>query len=277
MTWHADAAFLDRYARGQLDDLGAASVEAHVTRCAECRQAAAAYVDHRALAEIKLGLDERLDAPRAGRLVRWLTAVGVPDHDARLIAGSLSLEASWCAASLVALCFALLATAAGSSRASLGLFLVVAPLAPLAGVALAFGRRVDPTFEIAQSSPMPSVRILLVRALAVVGLTLPVLVVLSLVFGTVLAFAWLLPALALAAAALAAGTWVRLTHAAIGLTVLWVGIATVGFSGASRATAEAFARSDLAFQWPGQLLCGLLAAVSLALLSARRHSYEVTR
>jgi hypothetical protein len=277
MTWHADAAVLDRYARGQLDDLDAASVEAHVTRCPQCRQAVAVHVDHRALAEIKLGLDDRLDAPRPERLVRWLSAVGVPDHDARLIAGSLSLEASWCAASLIAMCFALLAATTGSSRASLGLFLVVAPLVPLAGVGLAFGRRVDPTFEIAQSCPMPSVRILLVRALAIVGLTVPVLVLLSLLFGTVLAFAWLLPALALAAAALAAGTWVRLTHAAIGLTVLWVGIATIGFSGASRATAEVFARSDVAFQWRGQLLCAVLAVVSLAVLSARRHSYEVAR
>ena len=232
MTWHADTAVLDRYARGQLDDIDAASVEAHVTRCSQCRQTVAAHVNHRALAEIKLGLDERLDAPRPGWVVRWLTVIGVPDHDARLIAGSLSLEASWCAASLVAMCFALLAATAGSSRASLGLFLVVAPLVPLAGVALAFGRRVDPTFEIAQSCPMPTIRILLVRALAIVGLTVPVLVVLSLAFGTVLAFAWLLPAIALAAAALAAGTWVRLTHAAIGLTALWVGIATVSFSGA---------------------------------------------
>lgn len=277
MTWHADTAVLDRYARGQLDDIDAASVEAHVTRCAQCRQAVAVHVDQRALAAIKLGLDDRLDAARAGWLVRGLTAIGVPDHDARLIAGSLSLEASWCVASLAAMCFALLAATAGSSRASLGLFLVVAPLVPLVGVALAFGRRVDPTFEIAQSCPTPSIRILLVRALAVVGLTVPLLVVLSLPFGTVLAFAWLLPTLALAAIALAAGTWVRLTHAAIGLAVLWAGFATVAFSGASRATAEAFARSDIAFQWSGQLLCAALAVVSLAVLAARRHSYEVAR
>jgi hypothetical protein len=276
MTWHADTAVLDRYSRGQLDDIAAASVESHVTRCARCRQAVAAHVDHHALAEIKLGLDDRLDAPRPGWLVRSLTAVGVPEHDASLIAGSLSLEASWCAASLVAVCFALLAATA-SSRASLGLFLVVAPLVPLAGVALAFGRRVDPTFEIAQSCPMPSVRILLVRALAVLGLTVPVLLVLSLPFGTALAFAWLLPAVAMAAAALAAGTWVRLTHAAVGLTALWITIATVGFSGASRATTEAFARSDVAFRWSGQLLCGVLAVVSLAVLSARRDNYEVAR
>ena len=277
MTWHADTALLDRYACGELDDIAAASVEAHVTRCAQCRQAAAAHIDAGALAEIKLGLDDRLDAPRRGWVVRGLTAIGVPDHDASLIAGSLSLETSWCAASLIALCFALLAATTGSSRVSLGLFLVLAPLVPLAGVALAFGRRVDSTFEIAQSCPMPSIRVLLVRALAVVGLTVPLLVVLSLPFGTTLAFAWLLPAIAMAAAALAAGTWVRLTHAAIGLTVLWVGIASVGFSGASRATAAAFARSDVAFRWWGQVLCGALAVVSLAVLSARRHSYEVAR
>jgi hypothetical protein len=277
MTWHADTAVLDRYARGQLDDIHAASVEAHVTRCAQCRQAAAAVVDRRALTAIKLRLDDRLDDPRPGRLVRGLTAIGVPDRDARLIAGSLSLETSWCAASLVAVCFALLAASAHSSRVALGLFLVIAPLVPLVGVALAFGRRADPAFEIAQSCPTSGFRIVLVRALAVVTMTVPVLVVLSLPFGTILAFAWLLPAAAMAAVALAAGTWVRLVHAAMGLTVLWALVATVAFSGAPRTTAEAFARRDVAFHWSGQLLCAALVVVSLAVVSARRHNYEVAR
>jgi len=277
MTWHADAGLLDRYARGDLGDLEAASVEAHVTSCAQCRRLTAPYADHRALDQIKQSIDERLDAPRFDRALRCLGRAGVTDRDTRLLAGSLSLEASWCSASLVALCFALLASTAGFSRMSLGLFLAVAPLVPLAGVGLAFGRRFDPTFEIALASPMPTVRILLVRAVAILGLTLPVLVLLSVPFGIALAFAWLLPALALAAATLAAGTFIPLSHAASGVAVLWVLGASAALADAPRTTAEALARSNIAFQGRGQLLCAVLAVVSVAVLAARHHSYEVTR
>jgi hypothetical protein len=199
----------------------------------------------------------------------------VTDRDARLVAGSLALEASWCAASLVAVSFALLAANVGPSRTSLTLFLIVAPLAPLAGVALAFGRRIDPTFEIAQASPIPSIRVLLIRALAILGLTIPVLLMLSVPFGRVLAFGWLLPALALAAGALAAGTFVPLTAAAAGLAGLWVVGAVFSLSEAHRRTADAFAGRFVMLQWQGQLLCAVVAVVSLAVLAARRHSYEV--
>ena len=41
MTWHADTGLLHRYARGELGDVAAASVEAHVTACPTCRQLAA--------------------------------------------------------------------------------------------------------------------------------------------------------------------------------------------------------------------------------------------
>jgi hypothetical protein len=277
MTWHADAGLLDRYARGDLGDVEAASVEAHVTGCDQCRRMTAPYADHRALEQIKQSIDEHLDAPRIGRAQLSLERIGLNDRDARLLAGSLSLETSWCAASLITLCFALLAANLGSSRTSLALFLVVAPLVPLAGVAFAFGRRVDPTFEIALSCPLPQARILMVRTVAIVGLALPVLVLLSVPFGVAVAFAWLLPALALAAATLAAGTFIPLSHAAGGLAVLWMLGASAALADAPRTTAEAFARSNIAFQGHGQVLCAVLAVVSLAVLAARHHSYEVTR
>jgi hypothetical protein len=276
MTWHADAALLDRYAQGDLGDVEAASLEAHVTGCDQCRRLTAPYADHGAVERIKERLDERLDAPRLSRAQLSLERIGLNDRDARLVAGSLSLEASWCAASLITLCFALLAANLGSSRTSLALFLVVAPLVPLAGVAFAFGRRVDPTFEIALSCPLPQVRILMVRTVAIVGLALPVLVLLSVPFGSALAFAWLLPALALAAAALAIGTFLPLTHAAAGLAVIWIVGASVGLTGAPRTSAEAFARSHAVFQWSGQVLCLLLAVAALAVFAVRHRSYEVT-
>ena len=50
-------------------------------------------------------------------------------------------------------------------------FLVLAPLLPLAGVAAAYGRDVDPTYEIGLAAPMRSFGLLLVRALAVLATT----------------------------------------------------------------------------------------------------------
>lgn len=277
MTWHADAAVLDRYARGRSSDIEAASIEAHVTHCPDCRRLAAVHVDQRELSAIKRQLDEQVDEPRTDWSMRWLSAIGIADRDARLISGSLALETSWFVACLVAMAFAALATGVVSDGRALVLFLVIAPLVPLAGVALAFGRRADPAFEIAQACPTPSIRLLLVRSLAVIGVTIPVLLALSVPFGSGRAFVWLLPALGLAAAALAAGTFVPLTHAGVGLAVLWCTITGLTLSGASRATAEAFSRDHVAYRSSGQLLCVVLAAISLAVLAARRHRYEETR
>ena len=110
---------------------------------------------------------------------------------------SLSLAGSWLAASAVALAFAALATAAGSERAGFAAFLVIAPLVPMAGVALAFGPGLDPTYQITVAAPVSTARIVMLRSLAVVGAALPVIVALSVALPgwSALAFAWLLPAL----------------------------------------------------------------------------------
>ena len=49
------------------------------------------------------------------------------------------------------------------------LFLLVAPLLPLAGVAAAYGPLVDPAYELALAAPLGSLRLLLLRAVAVVA------------------------------------------------------------------------------------------------------------
>jgi ABC-2 type transport system ATP-binding protein len=63
--------------------------------------------------------------------------------------------------------------AAHQSSRGLAFFLIVAPMLPLAGVAVAFGPGVDPTYEIGLASPMRSLRLLLVRAAAVLATTAP--------------------------------------------------------------------------------------------------------
>ena len=277
MTWHADTVALDRYARGVLSDIDAASIEAHVTTCAECRQLAVARVDRDALDRIKHGVDDRLDAPPVPWAPRLLMRTGVSDRDAWLVAGTLSMEAAWCVASLLAVCFAVVASNATSNVSSLAVFLVVAPLAPLVGIAVSFGRRVDPTFEIARACPTPAMRILLVRAVAILGVTIPVLAVVSAFFLEALAFGWLLPAFALATATLAVGTFVPLFHAAAGFGVLWVVGAIVALSDAPRTTAETFARAYVMFRGTGQFLSVVIIVAALATLAIRRSSFEVNR
>lgn len=277
MTWHADAVILDRYVRGDLGDVAAASVEAHVTGCEHCLSLAVQRADSGAVGRIKAGLDEQLDAPPVGWTQRVMDRVGVNDRDARLVAGALSLQTSWCAASLLVICFALATAALGPNGTSLAIFLAVAPLVPLASIAAAFGPRVDPTFELTQASPMPAVRVVLVRALSVLALTVPLLVAFSLPFGQPRAFGWLLPALALVTATLAAGTFVPLTTAAAGLAGLWVVGVAIAVSTAPRLTAEALARNIVVLRWSGQLTCAAVAAISLAMLAARHHTYEVPR
>ncbi|MEV5047491.1 hypothetical protein AB0N20_23360 [Streptomyces griseoincarnatus] len=84
-------------------------------------------------------------------------------------------------------------------------FLALAPLLPLAGVALSYGPRMDPTYEMAVVAPMHGFRLLMIRTVAVLaaGLGLNGLATLALPGYGLLALSWLLPALALTATALA--------------------------------------------------------------------------
>jgi hypothetical protein len=69
---------------------------------------------------------------------------------------------------------ALAACTAGVDERFLRIFLVVAPLGPLAGVAVAFAGGLDPTREIGLAAPYSGLRLLLVRTAAVVAVTVPI-------------------------------------------------------------------------------------------------------
>lgn len=85
------------------------------------------------------------------------------------------------------------------------LFLALAPLLPLAGVALSYGPALDPTYEMAVVAPMHGFRLLMIRTVAVLGVVLGLngLATLALPAYGLRALAWLLPALALTATGLA--------------------------------------------------------------------------
>jgi hypothetical protein len=103
------------------------------------------------------------------------------------------------------------------------------PPAPLAGVALAFGPKVDPTHEVALAAPIDGFRLFLVRALTVVGASTLVLLLASLLVPTGGAHrvAWLLPSLAATSVTMALATRFDPRLAAGGVAVAWIAVVTI--------------------------------------------------
>lgn len=279
MTWHLDPASVRRYRDGELAVSQFASVDAHLAACADCRAVVAVEADVVVLSRVKAAIDDRLDTPRVSPVERGLCAVGVSPAAARVMWVSLSLTSSWIAASAVVLAFVAVAATSGADKAGLAAFLVLAPLVPMAGVALAFGPAFDPAHQITVASPMPTLRIVLLRSLAVVGAVLPVMLVLSLALPgwSPTAVAWLLPSLAMGGASLALGTVVPVGRAAAALAGLWLVGATAALSGAPRSSAEAFVEGFAAFRPAGQVVSLLVVVVSATVVTVRQTSFETLR
>ena len=229
MTWHVEPKMMEAYAHGVADDPRAFSIETHLMVCETCRAGLAVHVDRRILDDLWTRVNDTVRRPTSGPVERLIVALGFPNHTARLLGATRSLSLSWFLAIAVALTFAV--AAAHSSARGLIVFLVVAPLLPLAGVAAAYGPGVDPTYEIGLASPMPSFSLLLIRAAAVLVAT----VLLGAIAAVALpelnwtAVAWLLPALGLVTAALALATFVAPLPAATIVAVAWIGVTATGF------------------------------------------------
>jgi putative zinc finger protein len=271
-TWHADPDVLSRYAAETLDDVRAASLEAHLLTCERCREALVPLTANADLDDIWRGIETALDAPRPG-IVEWLLLhVGVGDDVARLLAATTSLRLSWLLAEAFALGTAALAAhaAAGTVRATatLFVFLALAALVPVVGVAAAFGPGVDPSYEIGIAAPMRSDRLLFIRAAAVLGASLAIAGIAALVLpgtGWTLAL-WLAPALGLSLATLALATVLRPISAALTVGLAWVVLAAV--------TAATSADPMTVFRAGGQLLFLGLTASSSLVIACRHAAYE---
>lgn len=203
---------------------------------------------------------------RGTRLERLLRRAGVPDHVARLLTATPSFRWSWLGAAASAVAFAGGAASTGP-RATFA-FLVVAPLLPLGGVALAYGPWSDPMTDLSQAAPMSSARLLLIRAAAVlatcgaaVGVTVAFVPAVELP-----AFAWILPSLGLTLATLALSTFLPVHLAAGAVTAGWVVTVVV-----SEHTADV---PYAAFRGPGQISFFVLAVGSSSVLAWRRERLE---
>jgi len=203
-----------------------------------------------------------LDAPVPSRTERILRRAGFSSATARLVAATPALRRSWAAALAVVVLIGL--GAAGEDPANISAMLVLAPLVPVLGVALAYGPSVDPVHEIGLATPIRGLRLLAIRSVTVVAVAVSVLASSVLVSPAAnsLAFVWLLPALALTSIAVGAMTFTTPRRAVAGVSVGWAVLVVV----VQTATAD-----SLAVFGAGMQLGSLVAVVIAAGVITKRH------
>ena len=208
-----------------------------------------------------------LDAPRPSAVERALRRARVPGHVARLVVATPALRRAWYLSVAVAVLVGLGSSQPGD-RGSLFTLLVLAPSLPVLGVALAYGPAADPSHEVQLATPMRGLRLVLIRAVTVVGCTIVLVGVPTLLSeqarGAVVL--WLLPALGLTGASLAAMTWLSPRRAATGVSVVWfVVVAAVEVAGSGELAA---------FGPAGQLVTLVAAVAGGAVAFGRREAFD---
>jgi hypothetical protein len=221
MTTHPTLDVIARYAGGGagLDEATVWTVEVHLERCADCRArlAGSSTDDTRALLErVATGLDREVAGtvparrPRRWSAVqrRWLVWTLVP----------------WLTMTVAVLGCAVLLESLRPDLPSL--VLLLAPVAPLPGVAVAWSRRADPAWELIAGTPAAGATMLLRRTAGVLAVVIPALVLAGFRTGTSLAMV-LLPCLAFTTATIALGALIGVRLAAIGLASAWTIVVVV--------------------------------------------------
>lgn len=266
--WHLDEDILHRYVTGVAPPALAASVEAHVVRCAACRQRMVPAVELPRLDRIWAEVVERVDAPVPAPVERLLLRLGIRDDTARLLAATPTMRGAWFASVVAVLTFAL--TSAHATERGIVVFLALAPLLPVAGVAAAFSPRTDPVHEVAAASPYSCFRLLVIRSAAVLTATVLLAAAAAVLLPGApwLAVAWLLPALALTAGTLALSTWLEPLYSALALATVWIGVT---------APALVPGRDPLLAVRPGaQLVCFIVLLAALATVAVRRNALSLS-
>ncbi|MER6439271.1 zf-HC2 domain-containing protein [Streptomyces sp. NPDC001185] len=203
-----------------------------------------------------------------------------------------ALRGAWTGAVLLVALGALALAYGGGSGSARPLLLAVAPVVPVAGVALSYGRYADPLHEIVATSPSGGLRLLLTRTAAVLAVSVPLLTAAGLLLPAAgprlpqspAAAAWLLPGLALTLAALALSgfTNCRTGSAVVGggwLLALTAPVLTAGGPGPAATGPGVTARlsQQLSLYFTGastQWGWAAAAALCALLLTARRTAYD---
>jgi Putative zinc-finger len=224
--WHIPAPTLQAWVDGTAAPAASASVEQHLVGCERCRTAVAATVGAAPSPEqdpVWMAIRESIETPKPGLVGSALARLGVRESEALLLSAAPSLTGAWLGGLTAVLVFAAVA-AAFAPIAGLGLFLVLAPLAPTAGVAAAYGGEADPTHELTLAAPYSKARLLLLRTAIVVATCVPLTMLAAIPLSGPwwVAVVWLLPAAAFVLVTLAAATYAPPVYAATGVAVLWV-------------------------------------------------------
>ncbi|MFJ8851763.1 zf-HC2 domain-containing protein [Streptomyces sp. NPDC102437] len=301
--WHVSEELAGRYAAGSVPETVAWSVEKHVEACGGCAARLSAAVRARpeagaALAAVRAGVlaavaaegvsveEVPAEGASAGEPARGarLRFPGAATRAGRLLwAAGPALRGPWLLALvLVAVGAVALAYGAGggAGEAVRPLLLVVAPVLPLAGVALSYGRHADPMHEITAATPSGGVRLLLTRTAAVLAVSIPALTLAGAALpasaGRPGAAAWLLPGLAMTLAALALGSYVGCRTGATSVAVAWAAAVVLpAFAASPPASVAAAASAARYFAGPAaQAGWAAGALVCAALLAVRRRSFD---
>lgn len=266
--WHVAQEELRRYAAGRCTPPWLWSTEAHLAACDLCRERLTEVAGPELIGVGWSRLDAALDAPIPGRVERLLARLGVADHTARLLTATPALRLSWLAAIASALAFSAVAAVLSDRLSSPIVFLALAPLLPLAGIAASFGPRVDPTYEIALVAPLDTFRLLLLRCAAVLTTTsaLSAAVALALPRYGLAALGWFLPSLTLTLLSLALTPRLGPVTATTTVAAGWVVVLA--------ATVRPDTGASIVFGFGGQLTSVAASALAAAAVLRLRPRFE---
>ena len=230
--WHAGPELLSRYVAGALDAVTGASVEQHVTRCETCRKAVVPLLEPQLVERTWAGIRDAVERPPLPYPLRLARRCGLPEPTAVLLAAAASLRGAWLVGAFLSVSFATLA-AHLSGGTALAPFLLVAPLAPVLGVAAAYGPRQDPLEVLVAIAPFGRTRVIMLRTIAVLVSVLPVTALLGLAVPGPpwLAAAWLGPALALVPVLLALAGFVGPRAGAAVVSLGWSSVVVASTRG----------------------------------------------
>jgi hypothetical protein len=226
MSWHLEQHTWEAYAAGRLDPVAEASVDAHVTECAQCRDAARSTIAPSQTTAVWDAVRSSITQPEFPPPLRLLARLGVPAHDMVLVSAADSLLVPWAAAVGTALLSACLVGLSGLSPANQdAAFLALVPLVPVLAVAMAYDA-LDPLREVCLATPFSKLRLALLRATATLAVAVPATLAVGLVVPGMqdLAFAWLLPSLGLTTGLLVLLTWLDAPVAGALVSGFWVAL-----------------------------------------------------
>jgi hypothetical protein len=224
MSWHVEAPVWEAYATGRLDPATEASVDSHVSACAQCQLAARGHVatgaSEAVWAEVRLQVHSApLPAP-----LRLAQRLGVRPDDLVVVSAADSLLLPWALAVGMAVACACIVGLAGLGPLNQHtVFLAMAPLAPVLAVVASYDA-VDPLREVTVTTPYSKLRLALLRASAALAVALPATLAIGLLVPDLrdLTFVWLLPSLGLTLAGLVALTWLDASRSGALIGTAWL-------------------------------------------------------